>query len=68
MRNDLVWMSIIILSIILIVIYYDHIKMKKMFSDATARINKIYDNIKSFLVIHFIDTTISDSDSDDSID
>jgi hypothetical protein len=64
MKTDLMWMSIIVLVFLLIIIYYDHIKMKSIFSEAKVRINKIYDNVKSFIVLHFIDTTISDSNSD----
>lgn len=62
------WMTIAILVVMLIVIYYDHIQVKKIFAETLTRINKIYDNVKSFLVIHFLDTTISDSDTEENID
>lgn len=58
-------MGVIVLAFMLIIIYYDHIRMKRIFSEAKVRINKIYDSVKSFLVIHFIDTTISDSEDID---
>lgn len=65
MRSDVITIAIIVAVFFLLVIYYDHVLVKRMFNASKERINKMYDSAKAFLFIHFVDNTTTDSDDSD---
>ena len=67
MRNDLLVISLILIAFFVLIIYYDHVLVKRMFAASKERINKMYDSAKAFLFIHFIDTTTTDDNDIDEI-
>lgn len=67
MRNDVIIISLILLAFFVLIIYYDHKLVSKMFAESKARINKMYDSAKAFLFIHFVDTTTTDDNDIDEI-
>lgn len=62
MRSDVITIAVIVAVFFLLVIYYDHVLVKRMFNASKERINKMYDSAKAFLFIHFVDNTTTDSD------
>jgi F0F1-type ATP synthase membrane subunit b/b' len=67
MRNDVIIISLILVAFFVLIIYYDHKLVGKMFSESKARINKMYDSAKAFLFIHFVDSTTTDDNDIDEI-
>lgn len=61
MRSDLILMCVTLLASVAILLYWEHVKIKKMFAEAGKRINKIYDSAKAFLFVHFVDQVSTDS-------
>jgi hypothetical protein len=67
MRSDLLIVAIVLAVFFVLVIYYDHIMVKRMFAASKARINKMYDSAKAFLFIHFVDNATTDENDIDEI-
>lgn len=64
MRNEIIIAVGIALALVFLALYWEHIQVKKMFAATTNRINKIYDSVKAFLFVHFVDG-VSEGDSID---
>ena len=67
MRSDLLVISLILIVFFVLIIYYDHVLVKRMFAASKERINKIYDSAKAFLFIHFVDNATTDENDIDEI-
>jgi hypothetical protein len=68
MRSELILMSVTLVVSVALLLYWEHIKIKKMFEATTKRINKIYDSAKAFLFVHFVDQVSADeTDIDENI-
>jgi len=67
MRSDLLVISLILIVFFVLIIYYDHVMVKRMFAASKERINKIYEGAKAFLFVHFLDNTFNDHDDVDEI-
>jgi len=65
MRNETLYILVILFSFIGIIIYYERKVTKRIFDTTKARINKIYDSAKAFLFVHFLDNSMTDNDSVD---
>lgn len=64
MRNEIIIAVGIILALIFLALYWEHIQIKKMFAATTNSINKIYDSVKAFLFVHFVEG-VSEGDNID---
>ncbi len=67
MRTDLLVISLILIVFFVLIIYYDHVMVKRMFAASKERINKMYDSAKAFLFIHFVDNATTDENDIDEI-
>ena len=67
MRNDFIFIAVVMCVFFAFIIYYDHKLVKKSFAATKSRINKIYDGAKAFLFVHFLDNTLNDHDDVDQI-
>jgi FtsH-binding integral membrane protein len=67
MRSDLLVISLILIVFFVLIIYYDHVMVKRMFKASKERINKMYDSAKAFLFIHFVDNATTDENDIDEI-
>ncbi|NBW18862.1 MAG: hypothetical protein EBR82_63900 [Caulobacteraceae bacterium] len=67
MRSDVITIAVIVAVFFLLVIYYDHVLVKRMFNASKERINKMYDSAKAFLFIHFVDNATTDENDIDEI-
>lgn len=67
MRSDLLVISLILIVFFVLIIYYDHVLVKRMFASSKERINKMYDSAKAFLFIHFVDNATTDENDIDEI-
>ncbi|NBW38478.1 MAG: hypothetical protein EBR30_26350 [Cytophagia bacterium] len=67
MRTDLLVISLILIVFFVLIIYYDHVLVKRMFAASKERINKMYDSAKAFLFIHFVDNATTDENDIDEI-
>jgi FtsH-binding integral membrane protein len=67
MRSDLLVISLILIVFFVLIIYYDHVLVKRMFAASKERINKMYDSAKAFLFIHFVDNATTDENDIDEI-
>jgi FtsH-binding integral membrane protein len=67
MRSDLLIISLILVAFFVLIIYYDHVTVKRMFTASKERINKMYDSAKAFLFIHFVDSATTDENDIDEI-
>lgn len=67
MRSDLLVISLILIVFFVLIIYYDHVMVKRMFAASKERINKMYDSAKAFLFIHFVDNATTDENDIDEI-
>jgi FtsH-binding integral membrane protein len=67
MRSDLLVISLILIVFFVLIIYYDHVLVKRMFKASKERINKMYDSAKAFLFIHFVDNATTDENDIDEI-
>ena len=67
MRSDLLVISLVLVVFFVLIIYYDHVLVKRMFTASKERINKMYDSAKAFLFIHFVDNATTDENDIDEI-
>jgi len=67
MRSDLLVISLVLVVFFVLIIYYDHVLVKRMFAASKERINKMYDSAKAFLFIHFVDNATTDENDIDEI-
>jgi hypothetical protein len=67
MRNEIIIAAGIILVCVFLALYWEHIQVKKMFFSATNRINKIYDSVKAFLFVHFVEGVSETNDIDENL-
>lgn len=67
MRTDLLVISLVLVVFFVLIIYYDHVLVKRMFAASKERINKMYDSAKAFLFIHFVDNATTDENDIDEI-
>ena len=67
MRTDLLVISLVLVVFFVLIIYYDHVMVKRMFAASKERINKMYDSAKAFLFIHFVDNATTDENDIDEI-
>ena len=67
MRSDLLVISLVLIVFFVLIIYYDHVLVKRMFAASKERINKMYDSAKAFLFIHFVDNATTDENDIDEI-
>lgn len=67
MRSDLLVISLVLVVFFVLIIYYDHVLVKRMFAASKERINKMYDSAKAFLFIHFVDNATTNENDIDEI-
>lgn len=67
MRSDIIIAVGIALTLVFLVLYWEHIQVKKMFAATTNRINKIYDSVKAFLFVHFVESVSETNDVDENL-
>ena len=67
MRSDIIIAVGITLTLVFLALYWEHIQVKKMFAATTNRINKIYDNVKAFLFVHFVESVSETNDVDENL-
>ena len=67
MRSDLLVISLVLVVFFVLIIYYDHVLVKRMFAASKERINKMYDSAKAFLFIHFVDNATTDENDIDEL-
>ena len=67
MRSDLLVISLVLVVFFVLIIYYDHVLVKRMFKASKERINKMYDSAKAFLFIHFVDNATTDENDIDEL-
>lgn len=67
MRSDIIIAVGIALTLVFLALYWEHIQVKKMFAATTNRINKIYDSVKAFLFVHFVESVSETNDIDENL-
>ncbi|NBW14651.1 MAG: hypothetical protein EBR82_42295 [Caulobacteraceae bacterium] len=67
MRSDIIIAVGIALTLVFLALYWEHIQVKKMFAATTNRINKIYDSVKAFLFVHFVESVGETNDIDENL-
>lgn len=67
MRNDIIIAVGIALALVFLALYWEHIQVKKMFAATANRINKIYDSVKAFLFVHFVESVSETNDIDENL-
>ena len=67
MRTDVLTIALIVVAFFVLIIYYDHVLVKRMFAASKERINKMYDSAKAFFFIHFVDNASTDENDIDEL-